>query len=214
MQYVDELIPIQKALSKLVVECELRSLNPQTDKLIGEINFSEFLNDSFIILEQVRQTLKDLHGVLYEEPYSTHSHFVEGTIDGLTRYSDILRSFQNKWAVSYNAWYSSFKSHRANHSIVACGDPQNFLSIQAAFHNCRELQKDITAIVCITQTLIEAYNDYSRAITLAKSRHRMYASKPRWWRKTKRVELVSPTPITLNVWLTTAQRTPFFDISE
>ena len=201
MQYVDELIPIQKALSKLAVECELRSLNPQSDELIGEINFSEFLNDSFIILEQARQTLKELHGVWHDSSYSTHSHFVEGTISGLTRYSDILRSFQNKWAVSYNAWYSSFKSHRANHSIVACGDPQNFLSIQAAFHNCRELQKDITAIVCITQSLIAAYNEYSRDIILAKSRHRMYASKPRWWRKAKRIELVSPTPITLNVWL-------------
>lgn len=201
MQYVDELIPIQKALSKLVVECELRSLNPQTDNLIGEINFSEFLNDSFIILEQTRQTLKDLHGVWYDSSHDSHSHFIDGAICGLTRYSDTLRSFQNKWAVSYNAWYSSFKSHRANHSIVACGDPQSFLSIQAAFHNCRELQEDITAIVRITQSLVAAYNDYSRAITLAKSRHRMYAPKPRWWRKIKRIELVSPTPTTLNVWL-------------
>ena len=201
MQYVDELIPIQKALSKLVVECELRSLNPQTDNLIGEINFSEFLNDSFIILEQARQTLKDLHEVRYDSSYDKHSYFIDGAIDGLMCYSNTLRFFQNKWAVSYNAWYSSFKSHRANHSIVACGDPQNFLSIQAAFHNCRELQEDITAIVRITQTLIAAYNDYSRAIGHAKSRHHVFAPKPRWWRKTKRVELVSPTPTTLNVWL-------------
>jgi hypothetical protein len=121
-------------------------------------NFSELINDTFIISENIRNYLKEVHntfeGIFDESRFGNTDNLTESLLvksldqieNDVIEIIKYLVRFQTKWSLPYNNWLSSFKAHRENKSIQNTGVDTVHLQWQCLFPNITLMQSDIVEL--------------------------------------------------------------------
>lgn len=142
----------------ILVELSTRTLYQNIDK--ENVNFTEFLNDSFITTENLRNELKRFMGQLD----SDHIYYKRNlrTTNEIICFIELLMAFQNKWNASYSNWLSSYKAQRTNKNSLVTGDEYLHLNYQTLYPNFKKFHWETENMMSHTKYIIELFEEYAQ----------------------------------------------------
>ena len=110
----------------------------------GRINFLEFFNDCFQVIEGMRSGLRQF-------PESSDQNI--GVVIGIIReIYDVL----DAWHLSYATWYGGFKTHAKQfRELGQSGRSHLFYDVQTFFPKAAEVEEDIRSLVEFIESEID-----------------------------------------------------------